>query len=81
MAMSEQEKQAYQAYLDGAFDHVNAVADRVFRERDGRTWRPDEIVPKKATVLHGEQNGSSRKQDSLEQIRRDFPSLFGANES
>lgn len=74
MAMSEEEKSAYLAEIG---PQIEAAADAYFLKTCGRTYREDDVVPRHTTISHGQQNGSSRPHDSLEQIRQDFPDLFG----
>ena len=72
MSMSEQEKQAY---LDAITPEIDAMVDEAFLKRFGRTYR-------EARITHGEQNGdsSAHPKDSWEQIREDFPNLFGTED-
>jgi len=75
MAMSEQEKQAYLAEIG---PRIEAAVDAGFMRLYGRTYRPDEVIPRPAPVSHAEKNGdSSHQPDTWQNITRDFPALFG----
>jgi hypothetical protein len=51
-------------------ESIESRVDQAFLALCGKTYRH-------ASLPHGSQNGSGRPQDSLEQIRADFPELFG----
>lgn len=72
MGLSDVERQAY---LDQIRSEIETAADRVFLEEFGRTFNDDDM--KRARLPHGAENGSSRPEDALEQIRQEFPLLFG----
>jgi hypothetical protein len=76
MAMSEEEKSAY---LDSIDAEVNAAVDAAFLKLCGRTFREDEVVPRHAEIPHAHKNGDSSHvpTDSWQQIKQDFPALFG----
>ena len=54
-------------------EDIELRVDQAFLALCGKTYRH-------ANLPHGSQNGSGRPQDSLEQIRKDFPSLFGTQD-
>ncbi len=78
MAMTPEEKFAYLAEIG---PQIEAAADAYFLKTCGRTYREDEVVPRHAEISHGEQNGdgSHVPTDSWQQIKADFPDLFGGN--
>lgn len=74
MAMSEEEKSAYLAEITPA---IEAAADAVFLKLYGRTYNDADV--KRAEIPHAHKNGdaSTHPADSWQQIKQDFPSLFG----
>jgi hypothetical protein len=71
MAMSEEEKSAYLAEIDGP---INEAVDAAMMKLYGKTYR-------EAPITHSEKNGDSSHvpTDSWQQIKADFPDLFGGN--
>lgn len=80
MPMTEEQKAAYLAEIKAENE---AKADEMFLKLTGRTFRGDaadlERAARLVTLPHGEKNGDSSKHppDSWQQIKKDFPGVFG----
>ena len=71
MAMSEEEKAAYLVEID---EPIQRLVDESLMRLFGRTYRE----PRVAELTHAEKNGdSSHQPDTWQNIKRDFPMLFG----
>lgn len=76
MPMSEQEKQQYLASIT---PKIEAAVDAAFVKLCGRSYNDEDL--KRAPITHAARNGDSSHvpADSWQQIKADFPDLFGGN--